>query len=223
MPNRTRSSGWKESEELRSKRCSHISETARGFRKWRALSFGYEIKAKMNRPRYRLWFLIALLLGCIAAWLSVRWWISTINRPYHAVEKGLYIGRAVDTPPRGTIAVANVCGRQNPYQVQTNLWEPVLTDDNAPSLEWLERVVDFITEQRQAGHTTYVHCLAGQNRSGTAVTAYLMQKHSWNRDKALAFLKKRRSQVQPNPFMMQLLDDWENKLQAEQEHQLDSE
>ena len=54
--------------------------------------------------------------------------------------------------------------------------------------------------------------MAGMNRSGAAVTAYLMYEHGWGRDEALAFLRGRRPQVQPNPTLMRLLAEWEEEL-----------
>jgi len=73
--------------------------------------------------------------------------------------------------------------------------------------------VEFIDAQRRAGRTVYVHCAAGMNRSGAVVTAYLMQKHNWPRDRALAFVQSKRSQIQPNPRLMRLLSEWEQVLQ----------
>ena len=92
------------------------------------------------------------------------------------------------------------------------LWEPIFEGGVEPSLEWLGRVVDFIATQRRAGWPTYVHCLAGMNRSGAVVTAYLMYEHGWGRDVALAYLQDKRPVVQPNPALMRLLADWEKTL-----------
>jgi protein-tyrosine phosphatase len=158
---------------------------------------------------------VAVLAG-VAALLWLRCLEASYDRPYVEVEEGLYIGSAVDEPPRGTQAVVNLCGRRDPYQVEASLWQPVFEAGNEPDLDWLRRVVAFIAEQRRAGRTTYVHCLAGMNRSGAAVTAYLMQKHGWGREEALVFLQKRRPQVQPNPTLMRLLGEWAEVLKAEQ-------
>jgi hypothetical protein len=172
-------------------------------------------EARMIERRYRMRILLIVLFVSLAAWLSVRWLADSFDRPYARVEAGLYIGRAVDRPPRGTTAVVNLCGRPDTYTVHTNLWAPVLETNEKPTLDWLQRVVEFIAEQRRVGRTTYVHCLAGMNRSGTAVTAFLMREHRWGRDEALTFLRQRRPEVQPNLDMMRLLDDWERKLYAE--------
>lgn len=69
-------------------------------------------------------------------------------------------------------------------------------------------MVAFIREQRRAGRTVYVHCLAGVNRSAAATTAYLMDEHGWDRDTALAYVKSKRPGVQPDPMMMELLEQF---------------
>ena len=79
----------------------------------------------------------------------------------------------------------------------------------APKLEWLTEQVEFIASQRNAGRTTYVHCYAGVSRSVMVVAAYLIHKHGWTRDEALAHIRERRPQVRPNPAFMDLLEEWE--------------
>jgi hypothetical protein len=163
----------------------------------------------------RLWPITAVSAAILAAWLGVLWFEKQYDQPYARVEDGLYIGSAVDRPPRGTQAVVNLCSRPDPYEVEASLWEPIFEAGKEPTLDWLRRVVGFITEQRRAGRITFVHCMAGMNRSGAAVTAYLMQEHGWGRDEALVFLQKKRPLVQPNLILMRLLAEWEQILLAE--------
>ena len=109
-----------------------------------------------------------------------------------------------------------MCDKRDSYQVEVCVWEPI--DGSRPqSVEWLERMVAFIDEQRRAGATTYVHCLAGMNRSSMVVAAYLMYEHTWTRDEAVAFIRSKRPQVQPNPVMMRILADWEQALKQSAE------
>ena len=42
--------------------------------------------------------------------------------------------------------------------------------------------------------------------------AYLMKRHGWTRDDALAFVRQCRPQASPNPVFMDLLAEWEKKL-----------
>jgi hypothetical protein len=39
-----------------------------------------------------------------------------------------------------------------------------------------------------------------------------MAEHHWGRDRALAFLRARRPQIQPNPAFLRLLAEWEQAL-----------
>jgi hypothetical protein len=145
-------------------------------------------------------------------WLWLFWLEQSYEQPYSFVEDGLFIGSSAKQPSPGTKAVVNLCGRKDPYDVDALLWEPIFEGGDEPGLEWLGRVVDFVATQRRAGRPTYVHCLAGMNRSGAVVTAYLMYEHGWRRDVALAYLQDKRPVVQPNPALMRLLADWEKAL-----------
>lgn len=158
--------------------------------------------------------LVALLAGVIA-WLSLFWFERAFaDAPYSLIEDRLYVGGSVAAPPPGTKAVLNLCQQEDRYQVNVLRCDPI-DGTAAPSLDWLRCNVEFIDTQRRAGVQTYVHCLAGMNRSGMLVTAYLMYEHGWTRDEALAFAQRKRPQIQPNPTLMRLLDQWEQSLQAE--------
>jgi hypothetical protein len=160
--------------------------------------------------RTKTYLVLGLLLCGVVAWATLAWWESFYQeKPYDLIEARLYLGRAVSKPPPGTSAVVNLCSFEDPYTVEARLWLPVLEEGREPTLEWLGEVVDFIDEQRQAGRTVYVHCLAGVNRSAAAMTAYLMREHDWNREQALDFVRSKRPQVQPNSELIRLLDEWE--------------
>ena len=46
-------------------------------------------------------------------------------------------------------------------------------------------------------------------------TAYLMADRGWTRDKALAFIREQRPQVNPNPAFMDRLLDWQKAVVPE--------
>jgi hypothetical protein len=166
-------------------------------------------QTNLMTPRRGLLMIGALLAG-VAAWGT----LTLVDRshreePYSLIEDRLYLGRAVREPPPGITAVVNLCGHEDPYRAESCLWEPVFEGGKEPDLDWLRRVVEFIEKERRAGRTVFVHCLAGVNRSATATVAYLMREHSWDRDRALAFVRSKRPQVQPNPTMMELLAEFE--------------
>jgi hypothetical protein len=169
----------------------------------------------MKRPWWRTWLLVS---GCVAA-LAGGALLSLENvlpsqgdEPYSLIEDRLYLGAAVDRPPRGTQAVLNLCERADTYQAEDHVWEPIADAEPAPTLDWLRQRVDYVDSRLHAGKTVYVHCRAGVSRSGMVVTAYVMFARGWTRDEALAFVRSRRPIVRPNPAFMQLLEEWEQAL-----------
>lgn len=171
----------------------------------------------LSMKKYRPLILMLFLACVLVAWATLQWLAWSYDAPYCLVENGLYVGSSVDAPPHGTQAVVNLCGKKDPYDVEFSLWEPVFEAGKEPDLDWLRRTVAFIREQRQNQRTTYVHCLAGMNRSGAVVTAYLMAENGWDRDQALAYLQKKRPQIQPNPILLRLLRDWQNEIRKGRE------
>jgi hypothetical protein len=160
-------------------------------------------------------FLVLALLCCVAAWLWVlKLQSGSLEEPYTQIEDGLYVGAAVPEPPPGTRAVVNLCYQKDHYQVESCLWDPILDAGRAPDLVWLRRVVEFIDSQRRDGSTTYIHCIAGVSRSGMVATAYLMYRNGWERDTALAFVRSKRPQIEPNAAFLQLLREWKEALKA---------
>jgi protein-tyrosine phosphatase len=91
-------------------------------------------------------------------------------------------------------------------------WEPIEDGEPVPTLDWLRSQVAFIDQQRKAGRAVFVHCDAGVSRSGLVSVAYFMRRDRLTRDEALAFLRRRRPDVQPNQAFMILLAEWENSL-----------
>lgn len=130
---------------------------------------------------------------------------------YSEIEKGLFMGGLIGKPPPKVEAVLNTCREKDPYTVKHHKWMPIDDGFEAPSLAWLRSAVDFVDENRSKDRPTYVHCYAGISRSGMVVTAYLMRKHNWTRDEALAFVRKSRPIAEPNPAFMELLKEWERK------------
>jgi Dual specificity phosphatase, catalytic domain len=164
--------------------------------------------------------ILLVLSVCVATFV---WWINygEITNPtgtpaepnYSQVEDGLYIGGAVQQPPPGTRAVLNLCEIEDPYHCEIHPWPSHKIPDAAPapSIEWLREQVNFVDEQRRAGLPVYIHCAAGVSRAAMVTTAYLMFKNNWTRDEALAFLRTKRPQVNPNPAFMELLKQWERE------------
>jgi hypothetical protein len=151
------------------------------------------------------------ILG-IGSFLFALLWLIREDDNYSRIEDQLYLGGAVDTPPRGTRAVINLCEKDDPYRCDFYLWEPIADAEPSPTLDWLRRMVDILDEKQRAEITTYVHCRNGVSRSGLLVVAYEMRKHNWTRDEALEFVRSKRPIVRPNPAFQHLLLQWENTI-----------
>ncbi|MFO0969418.1 MAG: dual specificity protein phosphatase [Gemmataceae bacterium] len=149
---------------------------------------------------------LLLLLGAVYYFVDRA---TAIPPNYSFVEDGLYVGGSVDKPPPGTKAVLNLCEFRDSYKVDVEEWKKIRDAAPAPSLDWLRDRVAFIEAQRGADRTVYVHCLAGVSRGPMVTIAYLMRRHGWSRDKALAFVRDKRPEIRPNPAFMELLLEWE--------------
>ena len=165
--------------------------------------------SKHQRSQTAITVIAAAVLSSLVAtgcWSSAQAWL----RPnYSQIEEGLYLGGQVDAPPPGTHAVLNVSQKPDRYQAPVHHWEPIPDGPPPPSLDWLRRQVDFVTAQRKLGRVVYVHCRVGVSRSGMVVVAYEMAKNDWTFEQALAFVRARRSIVNPNPAFRPLLREWE--------------
>lgn len=75
-----------------------------------------------------------------------------------------------------------------------------------------DQCIEFIAEGRATGTGVYVHCKFGVSRSATIVIAYVMQSMNMKFVDALAFVKKRRSCIEPNLGFKDQLRRFEKKL-----------
>ena len=75
-------------------------------------------------------------------------------------------------------------------------------------LSHFPRALSFIKAGQGAG-VVLVHCYHGKSRSAALVTAFLMAKYRLSVEEALALLKRKRSEVSPNPGFMAQLRLWE--------------
>ncbi|RGB39958.1 dual specificity phosphatase, partial [Rhizophagus diaphanus] len=63
----------------------------------------------------------------------------------------------------------------------------------------------FIYDAKQDGGRVLVHCWAGVSRSASLILAYLMNQYGCTYNRALNYVKKKRSIVEPNwGFCLQL-------------------
>eukprot|EP00123_Amoebidium_parasiticum_P001703 comp12865_c0_seq1/m.8041 comp12865_c0_seq1/g.8041 ORF comp12865_c0_seq1/g.8041 comp12865_c0_seq1/m.8041 type:complete len:572 (-) comp12865_c0_seq1:108-1823(-) len=76
-------------------------------------------------------------------------------------------------------------------------------------LSHLDLAVQFIEDAKNNDSRILVHCQMGVSRSASAVIAYGMKAYGWTVDQSLAFVKARRSCVQPNKGFMDQLRAYE--------------
>jgi protein-tyrosine phosphatase len=158
------------------------------------------------------------VLGAALAVLGVHGavvWLTREPSNYSQIEDGLYLGGRVPEPPPDATAVLNLCEIEDPYRAEVHRWEPIPDAEPAPTLDWLRGQVAFVEAQRRAGRTVFIHCRAGVSRCGLVGVAYLMARHGWSCDEALAFTRSSRPVIRPHPAFLRLLQEWEQALQGE--------
>jgi atypical dual specificity phosphatase len=163
-------------------------------------------------PRTRILFIALPVAFAAALWLPHLLQPAEPPLDYTRIEPGLYIGSHTAAPPPAAAATLNLCENDDPYRTPVYRWSPIPDAAPAPSLDWLNTQVDFITRQRAAGHAVYVHCNAGKSRSALVLAAYLMQQRHLSKIDALALLQSRRPIVHPIAPFMDLLDQYQATL-----------
>jgi protein tyrosine phosphatase (PTP) superfamily phosphohydrolase (DUF442 family) len=114
------------------------------------------------------------------------------------VDSGLYRGSRVDEAgmaslkQQGIVGIVNLCKENNEDAAPAeklglkSLHVPIL-DNSAPSIAQMQEFIAFA----QANPPTYVHCEAGEGRTGTAVACYRIAVDGWTADQAIAEGKTR--------------------------------
>jgi len=84
-----------------------------------------------------------------------------------------------------------------------------------------ERAFSFIDEAlKHKKGKCFVHCQEGKSRSVTIVAGYLMSRHKFSLDNALATITSKRRLAQPNKGFLAELRKYEQKLQDDQKEEL---
>jgi dual specificity phosphatase 12 len=84
-------------------------------------------------------------------------------------------------------------------------------------LDEIVRLLPEIRSQIVRGKGVLVHCMQGASRSVTIVTAYLIKYHNMKSEEALAFMKSKRSCVNPNQGYRDQLKIFEEMIKTERE------
>lgn len=136
--------------------------------------------------------------------LRVRKWWDAIDD--HVIMGGLPFFWDVAALERaGVGGVVNMCeeygGPRRTYQRHgiEQLRLPTV-DFTPPSLESVERGVEFIEDQVRRGKRVYVHCKAGRARSGTVVLCWLVASRGLTGEEAQRWILARRPHAHPRLF-----------------------
>ncbi|MBI2938499.1 MAG: dual specificity protein phosphatase family protein [Thaumarchaeota archaeon] len=65
-----------------------------------------------------------------------------------------------------------------------------LQDHNAPSVEEIDRALDFILKQMDDGKPVVVHCAAGQGRTGSVLAGYFIKQQGLSAEDAIRKIRQ---------------------------------
>ncbi|XP_038620480.1 phosphatidylglycerophosphatase and protein-tyrosine phosphatase 1 [Tachyglossus aculeatus] len=81
-----------------------------------------------------------------------------------------------------------------------------------PTLENLQKGVQFLLKHRARGNSVYVHCKAGRSRSATMVAAYLIELHKYSPEEAVDVISKIRPHIIIRRGQFQTLERFHQKV-----------
>jgi atypical dual specificity phosphatase len=94
-----------------------------------------------------------------------------------------------------------------------------IQDYGAPSLEELDRVVNYISQQVDRARPVMVHCSAGKGRTGTILAAYLIKKErGMTADKAISRLSRIRGESIQSKDQEKIVFDYEKYVKNPQQN-----
>lgn len=133
--------------------------------------------------------------------LQVRHW-------WDEVDDGVWLGAvplsgdAKRFKKMGITGVVNMCdeyaGPLRDYESENieQLHLPTV-DFHPPTLEMIERGVEFMNQHVEKGGGVYVHCKAGRARSATVVLCYLVARKNMTPEAAQQYLLQKRPHINP--------------------------
>lgn len=149
--------------------------------------------------------------------LTHRWEWWTVLEPDLILGAVPFRGDVERLRRLGVLAVVNTCeefaGHTDLYERYKieQFWMPTV-DFSPPTLEDIQRAVEFMQDQMAAGHAVYVHCKAGRARSVTVVICYLMATRGWTAEAAQAWIQTRRPQVLRSVFQRAVVKEFAKRL-----------
>lgn len=90
-----------------------------------------------------------------------------------------------------------------------SLWLPVV-DNEAPNVEQVEKLVEFIDEQNKKENLVAIHCKGGRGRTGTMIASYLIAKGA-SYDEAMNIIEENQPNAIKKDFQLNFLKEFANK------------
>lgn len=169
-----------------------------------------------NWIKARLIFYPTLLWNVVLGrWLKLRNWRDPIDD--HVVLGAFPFSKDVsELAAEGVKAVVNTCeeyaGPQKEYaRYGIEQMRMPTIDFTHPSFVDVNRAVDFIQENVDAGKTVYIHCKAGRGRSATVAICWLMKSKQISADAAQKWLIEKRPHVNHHLPSRPVVQEFERK------------
>ncbi|OQR99864.1 hypothetical protein THRCLA_06353 [Thraustotheca clavata] len=110
----------------------------------------------------------------------------------------VFLDHVKELHARGVRAVVNLCDEyQGPISAYRamgikQLWLPTV-DHTEPTLQDIEKAMEFIQFHKERGSRVYVHCKAGAGRSAAIAYCWLLQQHlNWSLKETQEYLNEKR-------------------------------
>ncbi|XP_043222294.1 protein phosphatase Slingshot-like isoform X1 [Amphibalanus amphitrite] len=90
----------------------------------------------------------------------------------------------------------------------------VYDEEATELLKHWDKTFKFIDKAKSEGSRVLVHCRMGVSRSAAVVVAYAMKAYGWSYDKALKYVREKRSCIKPNASFIRQLETYQGILDA---------
>lgn len=105
---------------------------------------------------------------------------------------------------QGITGIVNLCGEFcDLHEIEENAGFEVfyipIPDETAPSMEEMEKGLEWLDEAVYLGKKVLIHCKHGVGRTGTFITAYMLRR-GFNLKKAGKLLKKSKTRANPTNY-----------------------
>lgn len=91
------------------------------------------------------------------------------------------------------------------------IWTPI-TISVAPSLEWVNNLMNQLNQLFDQGHRILIHDTLGIQRLGFVIATFYMQKFRLNSEQALYMVRQKKPDIKPTENYMVLLSQYQKYL-----------